>query len=176
MYVGVGTLAKVGGVRGSLRSPLPLRELCGRPINAEILLRPHLWAARRNEQRHAFYSMESRPHFCRKLNSSICVRSAFHSERRCCIIAVRASSSDGDIALTKAAPVDSRGLETSSSEEQEQETHGRGKRVKKRVAMFCGYVGSKFRGLQINRNAEGESTFKTETLIKCAGGHYMLNT
>lgn len=33
-----------------------------------------------------------------------------------------------------------------------------GKRVKKRVAMFCGYVGSKYRGLQINRTAAGEST------------------
>ena len=39
----------------------------------------------------------------------------------------------------------------------------KGKRVKKRVAMFCGYVGSKFRGLQINRTAAGESTFPLHT-------------
>ena len=38
----------------------------------------------------------------------------------------------------------------------------KGKRVKKRVAMFCGYVGSKYRGLQINRTAVGESTSRAQ--------------
>ena len=155
MNLGVGTFAKV-----RLGGSLPLRALSSRPGFTCSRLDSSYW--RREHVRSGSPLTQSFPLHLHHSSSNFYSCSVIQRDRRQCLLAVHASESEAVLQnkhVSERCIGNTRHIDSKEAEEAYIHNRSKGKRVKKRVAMFCGYVGSKYRGLQINRTAQGESKF-----------------